>query len=72
MYHTHPPYLEEVTIKVSSVFLDQTGHEDIQEEGEMIFTKDPDTNYWFQPSNDIDWYDLDEDINFDDNSICQR
>jgi len=72
MYKIHPPFLEEITFKVTSVFLDQAGQEETEDMGEMVFTKDDETNYWLQTSDDVEWYDLEDDLDLDPDTICQK
>ncbi len=71
MYQIHPPYLTKLTFKITSVYLDQSGHEDTTDMGEMVFTKDPDTNYWLQTASDVRWYDLENDLSLDKDKLCQ-
>ncbi len=71
MYQIHPPYLEKLTFKITSVYLDQSGHEDTTDMGEMVFEKDPDTNYWLQTEPDVKWYDLSDDLSLDKDKLCQ-
>ena len=72
MYQVHPPYVETITFIITKVTIDQTGNEETEEFGEIMIEKDPNTNYWFQTEEDLEWFEVEDDLDIDGDNLCQK